>query len=181
MGAASGFGAELRRLRFEAGLGTRLLAARSGLSRRSVQYFEAEAMRPRRCTIRALAYGLDPDNPGRRKKIIARRIKAAGGTYALAPGGKWPRYRKSRFERGLLNGSVPLPADIERQLRAMRLHDALRREAWALLERPGALDDGDILDRSTALLNEARQLSDAEGGPIVLRIGGREVRVGFEI
>lgn len=175
------FAAELRRLRLAAGLGTRRLAERSGLSRKSVQYFESGTMRPRRCTIGALAYGLDPDSPAHRTKIVAGMVAAAGGEGALAPDGRWPRYRKRRFERGLLNGSVPWPADIERQLVAMRRHDALRRQAWTVLDRPGAMDDGDALELTDALLNEARRLSDTFGGPIVLRIGGREIRAGFVI
>lgn len=175
------FGAELRRLRLEAGLGTRRLAARSGLSRKSVQYFEAGVMRPRRVTVGALAYGLDPDDPARRKRIVAELIAAAGGEDALAPDGGWRRYRKRRFDRGILNGSVPLPSDIVRRLQALQRHDALRRQAWALLDQPGALDDGDILDRANALLGEARRLYDAAGGPIEMRIGHRAIRAGFAV
>jgi hypothetical protein len=81
----------------------------------------------------------------------------------------------------MLNGSVPLPSDIARQLQAMQRHDALRRQAYALLERPGALDDGDVLDLVNALLGEARRLYDAGGGPIEMRIGHRSIRAGFGI
>jgi len=175
------FGAELRRLRLAAGLGTRRLAERSGLSRKSVQYFEAGTMRPRRCTIRALAYGLDPDSPARRKKIIADMVSAAGGEDALAPDGRWPRYRKRRFERGLLRGSVPWPGDIGQRIVALQRADALRSEAWALLDRPGALDDGEVLGRVSALMGEAGRLSDIGGGMIVVQIGKRVIRAGGAI
>ena len=175
------FGAALRQLRAEYGLGTRRLADRSTVSRRAIQYLEDGSIRPRRCTIGALAYGLEPDDRERRKEIIASLVAAAGGEDALAADGRWPRYRKRRFDRGLLNGSVPLPADIRERLEAMQRHDALRREAWALLDRPGARDDGDILDRANALLSEARRLDAAAGGPITLLIGHREIRAGWVI
>jgi transcriptional regulator with XRE-family HTH domain len=177
--AVPGFGAELRRLRLDAGLGTRRLAARSGLSRKSVQYFEAGVMRPRRVTVGALGYGLDPDDPARRKRIVAALIAAAGGEDALAADGRWRRYRKRRFELGLLNGSVPWPAEVARRFTALQRADALRRQASNLLDRPGALDDASALDRVTALLDEARRLSDIGGGLISLRIGNRVIRAGF--
>jgi hypothetical protein len=177
--AVAAFGAELRRLRLEAGLGTRRLAARSGLSRKSVQYFEAGVMRPRRVTIGALGYGLDPDHPARRKRIVASLIAAAGGEDALAPDGRWGRYRTRRFERGLLNRAVPLPADIALRLSAQQRSDALRRQAYAMLQRPGALDDGRVLDRADALLAESRRLDDIGGGMIEVRIGRRTLRAGF--
>ena len=177
--AVSRFGAELRRMRLDAGLGTRRLAARSGLSRKSVQFFEAGVMRPRRCTIGALGYGLDPDDPPRRKGLIASLIAAAGGEDALATDGKWPGYRQRRFEQGLLNGSVPLPAEIAVRLSAQQQADRLRRQAYALLQRPGTLDDGDALDAVDALLCEARRLSDTAGGMISLYIGNRVIRAGF--
>lgn len=120
-----------------------------------MQYFEAGVMRPRRVTVGALAYGLDPDDPERRQRIVAALIAAAGGEGALAADGGWRRYRKRRFERGMLNGSVPLPSDIAHRLAMHQRASALRRQAYALLERPDALDDGDILDRSSALLCEA--------------------------
>jgi len=179
--SVAAFGAALRQLRAEYGLGTRRLADRSAVSRRAIQYLEDGSIRPRRCTIGALAYGLDPDDPERRKEIIASLVAAAGGEDALAADGRWLRYRKRRFDRGLLNGSVPLPADIRERLEAMQRHDALRREAWALLDRPGARDDGDILDRASALLSEARRLDAVAGGPITLLIGHREIRAGWVI
>lgn len=172
------FGLELRRLRLAAGLGTRRLAERSGLSRKSVQYFEAGTMRPRRCTIGALAYGLDPDSPAHRKVIIADLVASAGGEDALAADGKWPRYRKHRFERGLLKGTVPWPGDTGQRLAMLQRADALRRQASQVLNRPGALDDTDALDMAIALSEEAGRLSDLGGGWITLQVGKRVISAG---
>jgi transcriptional regulator with XRE-family HTH domain len=176
---ATTFGAELRRLRLEAGLGTRRLAARSALSRRSVQYFEAGVMRPRRVTVGALAYGLDPDDQDRRKEIVAALVAAAGGEDALAVDGRWRRYRGRRFERGILRETVPLPADLARRLEAAQQSDAMTRQAYALLDQPGALDDGYVLDRAMDLLDESRRLRDIAGGPVTLQIGRRMIRAGW--
>ncbi len=174
----SGFGAELRRLRLAARLGTRRLAERSALSRKSIQYFEAGVMRPRRCTIGAVAYGLDPDSPEHRREIIDRLVVAAGGADALAADGNWPRYRSRRFTRGLLDGSVPFPADLAQRMAALRQASALRRQADALLERPGALDDLRALDRAIALLDESRRQQEIGGGMITVYLGGRRIHLG---
>jgi hypothetical protein len=146
-----------------------------------VQYFEAGVMRPRRVTVGALGYGLDPDDPARRKRIVASLIAAAGGEDALAADEGWRRYRKRRFDRGLLNGSVPLPADLALRLSAQQRSDALRHQAYALLQRPGALDDGRVLDRADALLAESRRLDDIGGGMTVVHIGRRTIRAGFGV
>lgn len=181
MATVPGFGAELRRLRLEAGLGTRRLAARSAVSRKAVQYFEAGAMRPRRCTIGALAYALDPDDAARHKRIMAALVAAVGGEEALAADGDWPSYRKRRFEQGLLNGSVLWPGDIGRRLAALQRADALRQQASRVLDQPRALDDADALDLAIALYDEARRLSDIGGRPITVHIGGRAIRAWFGV
>ena len=51
-------------------------------------------VRPRRCTIGALAYGLDPDNPERRKEIIASLVAAATEHTRLAPQAPEPDDRR---------------------------------------------------------------------------------------
>jgi hypothetical protein len=144
-----------------------------------VQFFEGGVIRPRQCTIGALGYGLDPDDPPRRKRLIAALIAAAGGEEALATDGRWPAYRARRFELGLLNGRVPLPRDIAEHMAAQQRSDALRRQAYELLQRPGALDDGRALDRAYELLAESRRLTDKWPGMIALRIGHRTIRAGF--
>ena len=172
-------GTVLRRLRGECGLGTRLLAKRAAVSRRAIQFLEDGSIRPRRCFLAALAYGLDPDDAERRKQIVAELVAAAGGEDALAPDGRWPHYRAKRFERGLLAGTVPWPAEIARLLALNQRADQLMGLAFELTDRPGALDDAVSMDRISALLDESRRLRDEAGGAVMVYIGGHRIAAGF--
>jgi len=184
-GASTGqtVGAVLRRLRGEYGLGTRRLAKRSAVSRRAIQYFEDGSIRPRRCTLAALAYGLEPDNEERRRQILPELVAAAGGEDALARDGRWPQYRAQRFERGLLDGSVALPAPFARQLALNQRADQLMGTAYRLTDeltaRRGWMEDGAAMERISAMLTEARRLHEEAGGPVVLQVGGRRIVTGF--
>ena len=175
------FGAALRQLRAEYGLGTRRLADRSTVSRRAIQYLEDGSIRPRRCTIGALAYGLDPDDPERRKEIIASLVAAAGGEDALAPDHGWPRYRARRFQRGLLEGTVPLPSDIARRIDLHKRADAAWHASCAVLDRPGALDDVAALGEAQRLLDEGRRLRAQAGGPLGLWLGKHHFSYGIGV
>ena len=159
----------------------RRLAARSGVSRRAIQYLEDGSIRPRRCTISALAYGLDPDDPERRKEIVASLVAAAGGEDALAPDQGWRRYRAHRFQRGLLDGTVPLPSVIVRRIELHIQADAAWRAAYALLDKPGALDDAAALSEVSRLLDESHRLRDQAGAPIELWLGKHRVVYGLGI
>ena len=153
------------------------------MSRRAIQYLEDGSIRPRRCTLAALAYGLEPDDKERRKQIIAELIAAAGGEDALARDGRWPSYRAKRFSAGRLDGSVALPAGIARLLELNQRADQLMRTALTLTDeltaKPGWTEDGAAMDRISDMLADARRLYDEAGMPVVMQVGGRRIAAGY--
>jgi transcriptional regulator with XRE-family HTH domain len=169
-------GALVRRERLSRGLSTRSLAQRAAVARSTVTRLEAAQFRPRRCLLSALALGLDPDQ---QRELLAQFIEAAGGADVLAPDGEWPHYRRKRLERGILAGTTPLPAAIARSLELHRRADALLRESMAILDRPGALDDAELLGESLRLHEKSTRLRDAAGPPFTLYVGGHRITAGI--
>jgi transcriptional regulator with XRE-family HTH domain len=169
-------GALVRAERLSRGLGTRRLAIRASVARSTVQRLEAGQLRPRRSLLSALALGLDADE---QRALLVRFIAAAGGEDALAEDGRWPHYRRRRHELGILAGTTPLPAALDRGLKLHRQAEALTRRSLAILDEPGALEGIRRLDEAHRLHVEADRLRGQAGPPVVLHVGGRRISVGF--
>lgn len=168
-------GAELGALRAEFGLSYRGLAARTGISAPSLHALEHGRIRPRRVTLRFLALGLDPD---RDEEIEARLVAAAGQDVAPDTEGA-SRWRQRRYHACLLAGTAPLPISIARPLALHRAAEAAARKGYAVLDRPGALDDPDALDQASRLFERARGWRAQAGPPVILYIGAHRISAGF--
>ena len=155
-------GAVVRALRLEHGLGTRALARRSTAWRSTVQRLERGQLRPRPSLLHAIAWGLNPD---RVSELRQQLFDAAGENLAAdLPG--WQRYRWRRQVAGMVTGAVPLPREIGRRVGAHVRQAEARRAALALLNRPGAWDDAEILARAHELMAIANQAAAEAGGAI---------------
>lgn len=168
-------GALVRSLRSAHGLSTRALARRSASARSSIQRLERGTMRPRRSLLSAVALGMDPD---RQKELLEQLEAAAGGSVAADTDGT-RGWRRRRLERGILNGSVPLPAKLARGLELHRKADQLFAREMALLDQPGAFDDAAVLEEALRLSEEHRKLRDQAGAPIVFHVGRQVIRAGW--
>jgi transcriptional regulator with XRE-family HTH domain len=172
---AATLGALLCRLRTERKMGTRLLARRSAVARSTIRRLEEGERRPRRSLLAGIAYGLNPDDP----KPITEALAAAAGA-SLVPESPWSQARRKRaMDRGMLAGTVPLPSKLARSLELHRRSDEARRRAYALTDAPGAFDDAAAMTEACRLLDLSARLRDEAGPPIVLRIGGHEIRAGW--
>ncbi len=125
--------AVVRSLRLEYGFGTRALARRAAVDRKTVQRLERGRLRPRRSLLVALGTGLDPD---RTREILAALIEAAGDEGTLAHDGRWQHYRSRRIEQGWATGQVPLPAEIARKLVLNQRADELWAASIAIFDAP---------------------------------------------
>jgi transcriptional regulator with XRE-family HTH domain len=170
-------GALLQRERLAAGLSMHKLARRSTIPSATISRLERGLFRARRTTLSALAYGVSPD---RQREILAALVDAAGGDEALVPDGRWRRYRRRRLEAGMLAGDVPLPSELARRIALHKASSAARARSYAVLDRPGALDDPAALDEARRALDESWQLSEQAGSPIVLHLGGRDYSYGYD-
>jgi transcriptional regulator with XRE-family HTH domain len=177
-GNPAAVGAMLRSERLAAGLSMGRLARRSTIPSPTISRLERGLFRARRTTLSALALGIDPD---RQREILAVLVDAAGGDEALAPDGRWSRYRRHRIEAGMLAGDVPLPSKLARSLALHREADALAGQADAIFHRPGALNDNAALDEMIRLNAQVRQLREQAGPPITFRIGKHEIRAGYAV
>lgn len=172
---AASLGVVLRELRIERGLSTRKLAAYSGVARSTVTRLEAGQRRPRRSLLANLAYGLSPDNP---TPIIATLVCAAGDF--LASESPWSeRMHHRRLEQAILSGRAKLPDRIAKPLALHQAADNSWREAMALLDEPGALNNAAILDRVDHLLTVCRRAREQAGSALTVRIGSHEIKAGF--
>lgn len=167
--------AELVTLRAEFGLSYRGLAARTGLTAPSLHALEHGRIRPRRVTLRFLALGLDPD---RADELEARLVAAAGAEVAPDTEGSF-RWRQRRYQACVLAGTAPLPTHITRPLALHRGANAAVAQAYAVLARPGALDDAAMLDEASRLFDQARRLHAEAGPPVILYIGKHRISTGF--
>jgi transcriptional regulator with XRE-family HTH domain len=98
-------GAELRRLRLDAGLSIRQLERRSGVHRSSISLVERGLRRPRPSLLGWLAFGIDPDAP----EPVKKRLCEAAGTSLIADSRWSARSHARRASRRLLDGTMPLP------------------------------------------------------------------------
>ncbi|MFC5748909.1 helix-turn-helix domain-containing protein [Actinomadura rugatobispora] len=172
---AATLGETLRRLRAEAGLGTRALAVRAATTRSTVVRLERGERRPRRSMLSSLAMGLDPD---RHVELLEVLAAAAGPSLRPESDGS-ARFRRRQIEAGILAGRVPLPSNIARPLALHRQADAASRKAERILARPGALDDAEALAVVNELMDVARRLREQAGRPFTLYLGKHRIRVGY--
>jgi transcriptional regulator with XRE-family HTH domain len=149
-----------RSLRLEAGLSTRLLAARSGLARSTITRLEAGQLRPRRSMLAVLAVGLDP---GRPRELLDQLAAAAAGDMAEDTPG-WRRYRRRRVGRALRSGALPLPAEVARRIRMHRAADEALRQVAALQRQPDFMGDLKVAEMADELIRRAEGIR-AQAGP----------------
>jgi transcriptional regulator with XRE-family HTH domain len=168
-------GVALRLERSNAGRSQAWLARATGADRSTIRKVEAGDRRPSGALLRSVASALDPDDP---RPLAARLCAAAGSSLARDTPGKC-RHWQRRAAEAMLAGRRPLPTRIAR---AVELHTAAsraHREAMAILDRPGALDDPEALGESCRLMDEARRLRAEAGPPFTLHVAGREFSYGF--
>jgi transcriptional regulator with XRE-family HTH domain len=149
-----------RSLRKEAGLSTRQLAARSTLARSTITRLEAAQLRPRRSMLTVLAIGLDP---ARARELLGQLVEAAGDDMAEDTPG-WRRYRRRRIRRGLLAGTVPVPADVAARMQLHQSSQALLRQVRTLQASRSFWRDPDTMDLAHQMMARAEALR-AEAGP----------------
>lgn len=158
-------GSLIRELRLERGLSMSGLARRCAVAPSTISRLERGELRPRRSLLMAIGWGLDPDRRGELREML---LAAAGDCLAADTPG-WEGYRFRRQVIGMNKGTVPLPVDTARRVAAhVRSGDA-RRRAFAILDRPGALDDPAALAAAADLMEVAVRSSTE---------GGRAIRIG---
>lgn len=168
-------GATLRMLREAHGMGTRRLAERAACARSTVTRLERGERRPRASLLAHLAYAMNPDDPEPLREVL---IAAAGDL--LAPESEWSQRRRLRaINAGVLAGRVPLPGDLASRLAMHRRADMARQRAFALMDDPAAWDDAEALEAASRLLDESTALREQAGPPIIVYLGGHEIRAGF--
>jgi transcriptional regulator with XRE-family HTH domain len=155
-----GLAALARSLREEAALSTRQLAVRSTLARSTITRLEAAQLRPRRSMLTVLAIGLDP---GRARELLDQLVEAAGDDMAEDTPG-WRRYRRRRIRRGLLAGTVPVPADVAARLQLHQSSQALLRQVRTLQASRSYWRDPDTMDLAHQMMAQAEVLR-AKAGP----------------
>jgi transcriptional regulator with XRE-family HTH domain len=170
---AATVGAVLRAARLDRGWGTRRLATAIGCARSTVQRLEAGQLRPRECTLRYLASVLHVEDP----RPLADRLVAAAGPLLRPDTDGAIRQRQRRANAALLAGRMPLPAELDRRIRAHRAASAAWHRAQMLVDR-GDLNDLAVLDEIDRCLTESRRLRAEAGSPITIRCGRRELRFG---
>ncbi|MFJ9558380.1 helix-turn-helix domain-containing protein [Nocardiopsis sp. NPDC101807] len=149
----STLGALLRKLRTEARVSTRTLAARSAVARSTITRLEAGQRRPRPAILAALAYGLDPD----RAPELAERLGEAAGP-SLRPdteGGQRKAARRRRAREKAVERRVD---EIHRRAGALLLRSNRLTQATLRLLHPHA--DFEAIDLAGRLHQEALLLQE---------------------
>ncbi|HEY9475775.1 MAG TPA: helix-turn-helix transcriptional regulator [Mycobacteriales bacterium] len=172
---AATLGALLRAERVAAGYSTRRLAAAVGCARSTVCRLESGERRPTRVMLAYIASALRPDD---HRPLLDALADAAGESLRPNPPGAVRRRRRAAA-RAFEAGRLPLPSHLERSIALHTLAASTRRTAYALFDRPDALDDPATLDRITALLDEAHRCDDAAGPAVVVQSGGKRWSYGF--
>lgn len=172
---AATLGVLLWQLRMERGMGTRLLARRSAVTRNTIRRLEAGERRPRRSLLAGIGYGLNPDDP----KPITDALAAAAGN-SLVPEGPWSERRRRRaMDRAILSGAAPLRSDLAKRL---ALHRSADRAWWAalkLIDGPVGWGDDAAVREAHRLLTLSHALRDQAGPPITIHVGRHQIRAGF--
>jgi len=160
-------------LRTERRMPQAVLARRAMLSESTVQRLEYGQLRPRRSTLVWVANALDPDCAAMIREVL---IAAAGGAGALADDGTWAARRRDAAGRLMASGQVPLPSGIERRIEAHRQAAELSRRAFAIMDRPGGLDNARQLDLALCLMEQSDEARKA-AGPGSISVGEGRYRV----
>lgn len=172
---AATLGELLRRERRAAGWSTRGLARAVGCARSTIRRLQAGQLRPRESLLRCIASVIAVDDP---KPLAAKLIDAAGTSIRPDTDGT-SRQRSKRANAALLAGHKPLPTDLARSLALHRRADAAWFRASALIDKPGALDDVDVLDEIIRLHAEVRQLREQAGPAVVILVGRHRIEAGW--
>lgn len=172
---AATLGALLLTLRSERRMGTRLLAQRSAVARSTIRRLEAGERRPRRSLLASIAYALNPDDP----RPITEALAAAAGE-SLMPESPWSERRRRRaLDAAILSGDSPMPGRIGRALELHREADRLYSRALRMTDDPAVWADSRRLAEVSRLMDQARDLRDQAGPPLMVYIAGRRISAGF--
>ncbi len=143
-------GTMLRRLRMQRRLSTRRLAVRSAVAQSTIQRLEAGQCRPRPAVLRAIAYGLEHQDPD---PLAEGLIVAAGAS--LRPDTPAGLRRRRRIERRRRLAADRQRGELAKALQAAReMHMKALMRSLSVLGRRGALDRVEDLE-------EAQRLHDA--------------------
>lgn len=162
-------GAELRTVRAEAGMTQRILARRSGVSRRALESLEAGRRRPSSAMLSALAAGSTmriPPGPRTDPAPITERLVLAAGSSLVVdtPGGIRRRQRRLRDARSAYNREVE--AWWQGEVAAAQSAEVAFVMAMSILDRPGAPDSTPALEESNRHLDVfSRWMDQKRPGP----------------
>jgi hypothetical protein len=76
---------------------------------------------------------------------------------------------------------MQLPADLQQRIALHQQASALRRRAFSILDRPGAMDNASQLYLAGFLMESARRMREQAGGVISISAGHRRVTYGLDL